>query len=258
VSVVALLGSAGTAASTTTSLLFAATAPVGQSTLFAECDSSGGDVAAWCELRESPGWASAVAAGDRTWAGLRAHLQQLPSGLAVLCAPTRGRQARVVVREAAARFGLLLDSAPDVVTFADCGRVDDEVPVWTVRARLVVLLVRQAATSTGATVARVDRAAETFELLRGLDADLGLVVIGARPYPPDQVAAAAGAELLGVLPEDPVGAGLAAGGWTLGRGAGRSALARAARAVSARLVERVAASSPVVGTDRRVEREVVG
>jgi hypothetical protein len=189
---------------------------------------------------------------------LRTHLQRLPSGLAVLCAPTRGRQAQVVVGEAATRFGPLLGSMPDVVTFADCGRIDDEVPVWIGRARLVVLLVRQAATSTGATVARVDRAGDALERLRGLDADVGVVVIGARPYPPDHVADAVHAELLGVLPEDPVGAGLVAGAWTLGRGAARSALARAARPVSARLVERVAGSQRGVDGERTVEREVVG
>jgi hypothetical protein len=257
VSVVAVVEPAGTSASTTTSLLVAATAPPGQSVVLAECDPSGGDVAAWCELRETPGWASAVAAGDRPWAGLRTHLQQLPSGLAVLCAPTRGRQARVVVWEAATRFGPLLGSLPDVVTVADCGRVGDEVPVWLRRAQLVVLLVRQAATSTGATVARVDRASETLGLLRGVDADIGVVVIGVRPYPPDQVADLVGAEMLGVLPEDPVGAGLAAGAWTLGRGAARSALARATRQLSARLVELVARAGRVDG-ESAVEREVVG
>jgi hypothetical protein len=257
VSVVAVVEPTGTAASTTTSLLVAATAPPGQPVVLAECDPSGGDVAAWCQMRETPGWASAVAAGDRSWPGLRTHLQQLPAGLAVLCAPTRGRQARVVVREAATRFGPLLGSLPDVVIVADCGRVVDEVPVWVGGAQLVVLLVRQAATSTGATVARVDRAGEALALVRGVDADVGVVVVGARPYSPDQVAEVVGAELLGVLPEDPVGAGLAAGAWTLGRGAARSALARATRLVSARLVERVAGADRV-DVERAVEREVVG
>lgn len=156
-SVVAVCGAAGSSVSTTTGLVLAASVPARQPAVFAECDPSGGDVAAWAELRETPGWATAVAAGDRSWNGLRTHLQQLPSGLSVLLAPTRGSVARTVVREAATRFGPLLRSMPDVVTFADCGRVTGEVPVWAMSASLVLLTVRQAATSAGATAARVDR-----------------------------------------------------------------------------------------------------
>ena len=64
--------SPGTAASTTTGLLLAALMPAGQPVLFAECDASGGDVAAWADLRETPGWASAVAVWTTSsaWNGL--------------------------------------------------------------------------------------------------------------------------------------------------------------------------------------------
>src|SRR5207248_7130905 len=117
--------------------------PEGHPVVFAECDPSGGDVAAWAELGETRGWATAVAGGDRSWAGLSSHLQHLPSGLSVLCAPTRGRVARGVVREAAARFGRLLGSLPDVLVVADCGRLgEDPLPAWAGQASLVLLLVR--------------------------------------------------------------------------------------------------------------------
>jgi hypothetical protein len=251
VSVVALCGPAGAAVSTTTGLVLAASVPAGQPVVFAECDPSGGDVAAWAELRETPGWATAVAAGDRSWNGLRTHLQQLPSGLSVLPAPTRGSVARTVVREAASRFGPLLRSMPDVVTFVDCGRVTGEVPVWAMSASLVLLTVRQAATSAGATAARVDRAGEALAVLRSASAPVGVVVIGARPYDPGELVEVIGGDLSGVLPEDPIGAGLAAGAWTVGRGASRSALARAARPVSAHLVDAVAGVGSVVPLDER-------
>ena len=113
--VVALCEAAGTSVCTTSGVAVAAAMPAGQPTLFAECDASGGDLAAWAELAETPGWSTAVAAGDRSWDGLRAHVQELPSGLSVLCAPTQSMAARTVVRESATRFGPLLASMSDVV-----------------------------------------------------------------------------------------------------------------------------------------------
>ena len=250
-SLVAVFEAAGTAASTTTSLLLAASMPVGQPVICAECDPSGGDLAAWAELRQTPGWATAVAAGDRSWNGLRTHLQQMPSGLSVLAAPSQTRVARTVVREAVGRFGALLGSMPDVLTVADCGRLGAEPPAWLEPASLLLMLVRQAPTSTGATVARVDRAAEAMDRLRPMNSRIGVVVIGARPYEPQQVIDVVGGELLGVLPEDPVGAGLAAGAWTVGRGASRSALARATRPLAATLAERLAGVGSVVPFEQR-------
>jgi len=236
--VVAVCSAAGTVTSTTCGLSLASSMPSGQPVLFAECDPSGGDLAAWADLRETPGWSTAVAGGDRSWTGLRAHFQEMPSGLSVLCAPTQARTARPVVRESAARFGSLLGSMSDVTTVADCGRVGSELPAWLAPASLVLLLVRQTPTSAGATVARVDRTAEVMDkLAASSERRVGLVVVGSHPYDPQQLVDAIGGELFGVLPEDPIGAGLAAGAWTVGRGASRSPLARAARELAATVVE---------------------
>lgn len=244
--VVALVEEAGTSASTTAGMVLSAAMPAEQPVVFAECDPSGGDVAAWAEMQETPGWETAVAAGDRSWQGLRGHVQELPSGLSVLCAPTQPRSARTVVREAASRFGALLGSMSDVVTVADCGRLHDESTPWLSAASIVLLLVRQAATSAGATVARVDRSTASLELLGGRHARVGVLVVGSRPYDPVELAGAMGGELFGVLPEDPIGAGLAAGAWTVGRGAARSALVRAARPVAVTVVEALSTSADVV------------
>jgi hypothetical protein len=242
----------GTAASTTTALAVAASMPAGQPVLFAECDPTGGDVAAWAGLGETPGWATAIAAGDRSWAGLRGHVQELPSGLSMLCAPTHSHVARTVVRESAARFGGLLGAMSDVVTIADCGRVVDDPPAWARYASLVVLVVRQAASSSvGATAARVDRAAETLQRLHTAgDVRVGLVVAGDRPYDAAEVADSVGGELLGVLPEDPIGAGLVAGAWTIGRGAARSALAKAARPLAEAVLDATRAVDPLAVSGR--------
>jgi hypothetical protein len=250
---VALFEAAGTSATTTTGFVLASTMPQGQPVLFAECDPSGGDLAAWAGLADTPGWATAVAGGDRSWNGLRTHLQQLPSGLSVLTAPTRSRVARTVVREAAARFGTLLGSINEVVTIADCGRVDGtDLPVWAGVASLVLLVVRQSPASPGATVARIDRAAETIGRLSSVAARVGVVVVGTRPYDPEELIDAVGGELFGVLAEDPIGAGLAAGAWTVGKGAARSALVRSARPIAAAITETLAAPADVVAVESRI------
>jgi hypothetical protein len=235
---VAMCEAPGTAAATTTAMAVASSFPTGQSVVLAECDGSGGDVAAWAQLREAPGWATAVTDSDRSSTALFTHVQQLPSGLRVLVAPTRPKVAGPALREAAARFGPVLASLPDVVTVADCGRTAGDPSPWLGLAALVVLLVRQSS-SAGATVARVDRAGELFERLQASNGAAGVVVVGAHPYPPAEVAAAVGGDLWGVLPEDPVGAGLVAGAWTLGRGAARCGLARAARPLAVGLLDRL-------------------
>lgn len=236
--VVAVVEAAGSSGATTTSVALAAAAPAGSETLLAECDPSGGDLAAWAELADTPGWMTAAAGGDRSWEALCAHLQQLPSGLSVLFGPSKARVSRTVVRETAARFGPLLASL-DVVTFADCGRLDDGSP-WLAPAALTLVLVRQGAAP--ATVARVDRAGELVARLQGSNGRVGVLVIGRRPYDPSDVAEAIGAELFGTLADDAIGAGQIAGAWTIGRGAGRSALLRSARPVAEAIVSAV--SSP--------------
>ena len=251
-STIALVGSGVT----TTGLVLAAMSPSDRAVVFAECDPSGGDLAAWAELRETPGWSTAVASGDRSWRGLRSHLQQLPSGLNVLLAPTLAGQADVVVREAAHRFGSMLRSLSEVTVIADCGRMDAEPPVWTEAADLVLLVVRQAPSSAGATVARVDRAREALSVLATRRVRVATLLIGVRPYPPGQLAEVLGGDVFGVLPEDPVGAGLASGAWTVGRGAGRSTLARAARPLAAALANGVSGS--VVALPQDAESDVAG
>ena len=239
--VVAVVEAPGTSVSTTTAVVLAAVAPAGCETLLAECDPSGGDVAAWAGMADTPGWTTAVSSGDRSWDALGAHLRPLPSGLAVLTAPVRGRVARTVVRESAARFGPLLASMHDMVTFADCGRIDETPSPWVAHAGLVLVVVRQA--SARATVARVDRAGELIDRLARADGQVAVVVVGGHPYDPPDVAEAAGGRLFGVLADDPWGAAQIAGAWTVGRGAGRSGLVRSARPVAEAVV--AAVSRPI-------------
>lgn len=237
--VVALVEAAGTSVATTTAIALAAAAPAGCETLVVECDPSGGDLAGWAGLADTPGWTTATSSGDRSWEALCSHLQQLPSGLSVLLAPSRARVARTVVRESATRFGTLLSSM-DVIAFVDCGRVEEGAPSpWASSAQLTLVLVRQG--SAPATVTRVDRAGELIERVRGTSGRTGVVVVGSHPYDPGQVADAVGAELFGTLADDAIGAGQIAGAWTIGRGAGRSALLRSARPVAEAVLRSLAA-----------------
>ena len=59
----AVCEAAGTAASTTSGVVLAASVPAGQPVVFAECDPSGGDLAAWAELSRDAG----VVDGGRCW-----------------------------------------------------------------------------------------------------------------------------------------------------------------------------------------------
>ena len=237
--VVAVCEAGGTAASTTTSLLLAAMLPRRYPAFMAECDPSGGDVAAWAQLPVAPGWSSAVSGNDRNWSAIVDHTQELPSGLRVITAPARPSQARAAVIEAASGFSPMVSSMPEAVMIADCGRVELDAPVWARAAQLTLLLLRQATVSAPATVARVDRTIEALEVLRGSCRQVGLVLIGGSPYPASEVSTVLGLELFGVLPEDAVGAGLVCGGWTVGKRAARSPLAKAATILGGQVVEAV-------------------
>lgn len=235
--VVAVCSAGGSPASTTTALLLSAMVPAGYATLLAECDPSGGDIAGWAQLPASPGWSTAVSGSDRTWSAVIGHSQQLPAGPRVLVAPARATQATTAVSEAARGFAALLGSATDVVTVADCGRVELAPPVWAVSAQLTLLLVRQSVVSAPATVPRVDRAIEAMDVLRTACRQVGVVLIGGTPYRAAEIATALGTELFAVLPEDAAGAAQVAGGWTVGKRASRGPLARAAGDLGRRVVE---------------------
>jgi hypothetical protein len=237
VTIVAVCATGGTTGSTTSALMLAAMMPAGYPTLLAECDLSGGDVAAWAQLPAAPGWSTAVAGGDRSWSAIVDNAQHLPSGLRVLPAPARASAARTAVSEGARGFAGLLAAMPDVVAVADCGRFELDPPLWATSAQLTLLLVRQAVVSAEATVPRVDRAIEALSVLRGACRQVGVVLVGGAPYRASEIATALGAELFGVLPEDAAGAALACGGWTVGKRASRTPLARAAGELGQRVVE---------------------
>ena len=113
----------------------------------------------------------------------------LPSGLAVLVAPSRAVQATVAVHAVSGWLVPMLAATEAFRTVCDAGRVDPAVlPPVVSQAGLTVVVVRQAQDSAPATTARVERAVELVGRLAQSDIETGLVVIGAGPYRPDELA----------------------------------------------------------------------
>lgn len=236
----------GSTGVTTTALQVAALAPGSEPVVFAELDSSGGDLAGWLETGDRRGIASMVTTSDRSLDGLGPHLQRLPSGLPVLVAPALVAQAKLAVREVSTWLPALFAAGVGVRVVADAGRVDPtELPAVVRVAGLVVIVVRQSLDSGPGSVPRVDRARELVDAVDASGVEHALVVIGAGPYAPADIARHTGSELIGVLPEDARGAATGSGAWTIGRAAGRSLLAGATRDLSTRVMARLDTRIPV-------------
>lgn len=235
--VVALCSAAGSTGTTTTSLFVAGMLAADHQVLLAECDPSGGDLAAWAQLPIAPGWSTAVSAHDRSFDAVVDNVQQLPNGLHVLTAPARTGAAAATVPEAAAHYGSVLGDRNDLVAVADCGRIGQVAPVWAGPARLTLLVVRQITSAAAPNVAVVDRALEALDVLGGSVRKVGVVLIGARPYPPAEIEAALGVPLFALLPDDPHAAAAAMGGFSLARRSMRTPLGRAAATLAARVAE---------------------
>ena len=243
-SLIAIVGNA----TTTTTLALAEGWPSAAQVLVAELDPSGGDLAAWLDLPQSPGLASAVTATPAgAWPTITGHVQQTPSGVAVLVAPLRAVEATAAVREAAARLLPTLSALDTPTVLADCGsQVPSQMSSVVTQAGLVVVTVRQPRTSDRAAAAVLDRTAELIDHLVARHLDTVAVVVGDAPYAADEIEAfLGGAERLVptlALPDDPAGAAALAGRPMSRRLALRSPLRRAAAGVAAELAVRERAS----------------
>jgi MinD-like ATPase involved in chromosome partitioning or flagellar assembly len=212
--------------------------------LVAECDPAGGDLAPRYGLALEPGLMSLAAAARRELSAstVASNTQRLPGGLAVLVAPPAAEQARAALSAIAGRLADAMRSEVDQDVLADCGRLDPGSPAQELArsAALTVVVARATLEETTHVLARVNG-------LRTLGAEVVVVLVedeprlgGQRPYRPEEVAGAVGAEVVGSLAHDPKGAALLAGRTTSDRALQRCALIRSARLVAAELVARVA------------------
>jgi hypothetical protein len=235
VAVCSLKGSPGV---TTWSLALAARWPAPAHPVLAECDPSGGSVAARFGLMPAPGLVSLTAAARRDTADglLWSHTQPLPGGLPVVVAPPGADYARAALgtlAEARPQSISVLRAAatsPGAVVIADCGRLDSTSPAVPIArdADRLLLLIRS-------------RADELAHLAAGLAmVDLwamrpGLLLVGPG-YSAAEVSRELGIPVLGHVPHDERGARALTGAPGQRRGPDRSDLGDTAAQIARSLI----------------------
>ena len=229
-SVVAVASIKGSPGATTVALALAATWPRG-APIVVEADPDGGVLAARLGLPAEPSVASvavasrqALAAGD-----IDDHLRALPGGVGLLVGAATAEQAQAVWSTGSRLVDLLLTATSrDVV--ADCGRLGPRSPALALaRTASLVLLVARPELDA------VQHLAHRASVLRDEAASVAVVMIGDRPYHPDEVAAVLPVPVVGVLADDRLSAALLNGRAGSNRRLARSPLLRSARQVAERI-----------------------
>lgn len=240
-------------ASSTTAYALAVGWPT-REVLLMEADPSGGDLAAWLDVPEQPGVATAVAsAPSGAWPVVQAQCQR-HGELDVLVMPIRAGEAAVAAREAASRLAPTMSALAGLTAIADCGRTN---PVGLssvlTQAAMAVVTVRQPRTSPRAAGAALDRVGELIDALAARALPVVAVVVGEEPYRASEISDYLGGVVpvpVLVLADDPVGAALVAGRDRIGRGFARTQLARTAAAAACELAVRLDSIRSVDGLVR--------
>ncbi|MGD9792054.1 MAG: hypothetical protein AB7V43_01130 [Acidimicrobiia bacterium] len=230
-------------ASTTTAYALAAMWPT-PDVLLVEGDPTGGDLAAWLDVAELPGVATAVTmAPTGAWPVIEAQVQH-HGLLRVLVMPVRAGEAAIAAREATTRIIPTLSALSGLTAVVDCGFCHPAAPSTVVtQAALVVVTVRQPRTSSRAAAAHLDRVGELVDALGSRMLPTVVAVIGEEPYRASEIGDFLGGSpdrvRVVVIADDPVGAAAAAGRERVGRGFARSHLARSAATVANELAVRL-------------------
>jgi len=196
--VVALCSAKGAPGVTTLACLLGAVWPSPLSVVVAECDPSGGDLAARFGFDSQVGMASFVLASRQAAATVssRPHVQKMPGGLEVLVGGPTAEAARAVDAELAG-IAALFKLGSDVVV--DCGRVLADTPgqrLVLTHADVVVVVGADDVAAVVHIAALVDR------LSRTISGALGLAVVGGTRGHAVEVAGATGTELAASIPID--------------------------------------------------------
>lgn len=233
---------------TTTALALAAVWPRARAVLLAECDPSGGSLAARYGLPTAPGLMTLASAGRRQLrpADIAAHAQVLPSSdLNVLLGVARAEEAHALGPLWSSLARALAELDADVI--ADCGRLDPQSPAGPIlrHAELVLLVCEPTKEGVLHLQGRIEALAQQGEIP-------AVILAGEEPYSAQEVQEALGqpagaAALLGVIARDPEAAGLLAGRAGSTRKLARSLLIRSAREVAGAVVDRLAAAEPSGG-----------
>ncbi len=204
-----------------------------------EADPDGGVLAARCGLGIKPGLielcgrARVALTDDDVWS----FAQELPGGVPVLVGHPGAEPCHAALRSAGGRLADYLAAMPERDAIVDVGRLRPGSPAMAIAAHADVLLV-----VVRPTVEEIGAISHRVGALR--DAGVALVLIGDRPYPAGEVAAAVELPVVGTIAFD------ARGAHALASGAGRRALARTpiVRSVGA-LAERLMVPVPPARPD---------
>jgi MinD superfamily P-loop ATPase len=251
--IISVCSAKGAPGVTTISCAIAAVWPTHREIVVAECDPSGGDLAARFGLSAKRGMTSLVLDARHSTSAvdfqMYEHVQMLPGGLEVLVGPTGAGASRTVDSQLPDCLNRLLEhrerqrerdpgALADLVL--DCGRIQPgatgQVAALAVSDQVLVVTrpTIEAVASTRWIADRLNRA-------DGNGSSAGLVLSGHGPVPSLEAASALGLELLAVVPEDRVGAAALRGDAIRSGRLARSALVSSARVlVAALLVKSVA------------------
>jgi MinD-like ATPase involved in chromosome partitioning or flagellar assembly len=242
VSLIAVGAGKDTRGVTTVALALAAVWPRARPVLLAECDPSGGSLAARYGLSTGPGLMTLAAAGRRQLhpGDVAGHTQVLPGGeLEVLVGAARAEEAHALGRLWSSLATVLAHLDGDVI--ADCGRLAPDSPAEPLlQAADLVLLVCE---PTRDGVLHLQGRVEALTAQAVLPA---VVLLGEEPYTAEEVRQAlaqpaGGAEVLGVVARDVDTAAVLAGRPGSTRRLTRSLLIRSSRALVDEIVRRLPA-----------------
>ena len=233
---VCVTGAKGSPGATTLAVALASSVPpeVGR-VLLIDADPDGGDLAALLGGATNPGLVSLAAATRHRFAleEVERHAQPIGERIALLAAPPSPDQSASTLTSLGRGFAESLTSTSAV---ADLGRWRPNSPAAELvrAAAATVLVVRP-------TVAGVAHARSVFDDLNTRCRRVVVATRGERPYGPEEVAAALGAQSAVFVPVDRAAVSVLAGG----RWARRSPLGRTSRALGDSLGLAVSFNSPV-------------
>lgn len=219
---VCVAGSKGSPGATTLAVALASSVPTDSGrVLLIDADPDGGDLAAMLGGATNPGLVTLAAATRHGFARdeVARHVQPIGDTISLLAAPPSPDQAASTLASLGRGFAESLSDTPAV---ADLGRWRPNSPAAELvrAAAATVLVVRP-------TVAGVAHARWAFADLSSRCRRVVVTTRGERPYGPDEVAAALGAESAVFVPVDRTAVSVLAGG----RWSRRAPLGRAARAL---------------------------
>ena len=225
----------GTRGATTTAAALALT--WSGAVVLAEMDPSAGDLAAWWDLTESPGIGTAVTDIHRPdW--ITANTQQAASGVLVMPAPLRAREASGAVGEATRSVLPALCAYRDVTVLIDTGRSTHVPAAATAGATVVVIVAAQIPDAPRATAAILERTGDLADTFASNAVDAVVAIIGTDPYPLGAIENYVGTTCHAVA-DDPLGAAVIAGRPATGRLATRSKLIRSIAPLASELAEQI-------------------